>query len=114
MFLKERGGFTPKVGVDVVIPNLKGEILILHCSYPHFRILNSTRRSRASLASSRPVPMRFSLAPTPVATNLSESRGSLVSSWRLIASALKTESLSLSCAGPVGEVWPTISRHMFD
>ena len=28
-FLKERGSITPKVGIDVVIPNRKGEILIL-------------------------------------------------------------------------------------
>jgi 8-oxo-dGTP pyrophosphatase MutT (NUDIX family) len=29
LFLKERGCITPKVGVDVAIPNLSGEILIL-------------------------------------------------------------------------------------
>ncbi len=28
-FLEERGSITPKVGVDVAVPNLKGEILIL-------------------------------------------------------------------------------------
>jgi hypothetical protein len=46
--------------------------------------LKSTRRSRASLASSRPVPISVSLEPTPVAFSLPESRGELFCSRSLM------------------------------
>ncbi len=47
-------------------------------------MLKSTRRSIASLESSRPVPISTSLEPTPVAFNLSASPGELPCSRSLM------------------------------
>ena len=47
--------------------------------YPHPMILNSTRRSRASRASSVPEPTRFSRKPNPAAFVRAASSGASVS-----------------------------------
>ena len=72
--------------------------------------LNSTLRSSASVASSRPVPIRLSRAPMPLAMVRSVSAGSSWLSRVFTYSARRSDSRSFSGAGPVGLVWPATSR----
>ena len=72
--------------------------------------LNSTLRSSASVASSRPVPIRLSRAPMPLAMVRSVSAGSSWPSRVFTYSARRSDRRSFSGAGPVGLVWPATSR----
>src|SRR5260370_38257804 len=59
--------------VNEAIPSVRGQEIFGRSQQSE--TLKSTRRSIASLASSLPVPSRFSLEPTPVAFTLPATRG---------------------------------------